>query len=123
MIKTTQLQKKFGDFCALDQISCTIGEGCIYGMVGSNGAGKSTFLRILTGIYQPDSGSVEIDGNSVWDNPAMKSRIAYVPDELYFLSGATMNRMVSFYQNIYPRFDRAHFQKLTKQLELDPKSR
>ena len=48
MIKTTQLQKKFGDFCALDQISCTIGEGCIYGMVGSNGAGKSTFLRILT---------------------------------------------------------------------------
>lgn len=121
MIKTTQLQKKFGDFCALDQISCTIGEGCIYGMVGSNGAGKSTFLRILTGIYQPDSGSVEIDGNSVWDNPAMKSRIAYVPDELYFLSGATMNRMASFYQNIYPRFDRAHFQKLTKQLELDSK--
>ena len=59
MIKTTQLQKKFGDFCALDQISCTIGEGCIYGMVGSNGAGKSTFLRILTGIYQPDSGSVD----------------------------------------------------------------
>ena len=48
MIKAQNVVKKFGDFNALDNISCTINSGCIYGMVGSNGAGKSTFLRLIT---------------------------------------------------------------------------
>ena len=87
MIKIQNLTKRFQDFTALQNVTCTIGTGCIYGMVGSNGAGKSTFLRTLTGVYQPDGGEVLIDGQPVWDNPAVKRRIAYVPDELYFLSG------------------------------------
>ena len=70
MIKTENLTKMFGDFCALDNINCTISDGCIYGMVGSNGAGKSTFLRTLSGVYRADSGSVTVDGDYVWENPA-----------------------------------------------------
>ena len=109
MIKIQNLTKRFQDFTALQNVTCTIGTGCIYGMVGSNGAGKSTFLRTLTGVYQPDGGEVLIDGQPVWDNPAVKRRIAYVPDELYFLSGASLKRMARMYRALYPDFDADHF--------------
>ena len=72
MIEVKNLTKRFHDFTALEDVSCSIGSGCIYGMVGSNGAGKSTFLRALTGVYQPDAGKILIDGQPVWDNPAVK---------------------------------------------------
>ena len=67
MIKAENLTKSFGDFMALSSITCTIPQGCIYGMVGSNGAGKSTFLRLVTGVYKADKGQVSIDGVSVFD--------------------------------------------------------
>lgn len=121
MIQATDLTKKFEDFTALEKISCTIPDGCIYGMVGSNGAGKSTFLRILTGVYQADGGTVTIDGAPVWENPAVKKRIAYVPDELYFLPGASMDRMATMYESIYPGFDRARFAQLAEILHLNRK--
>ena len=60
MIKAENLVKKFGDFVALDNVNCEIPRGCIYGMVGSNGAGKSTFLRVLAGIYRKDGGNITI---------------------------------------------------------------
>ena len=60
---------------ALNNLSCTIPGGCIYGLVGSNGAGKSTFLRLLSGVYRPDEGLIEIDGLPVWENPEAKARI------------------------------------------------
>ena len=122
MIKIQNLTKRFQDFTALQNVTCTIGTGCIYGMVGSNGAGKSTFLRTLTGVYQPDGGEVLIDGQPVWDNPAVKRRIAYVPDELYFLSGASLKRMARMYRALYPDFDADHFWKLCDKLQL-PKNK
>lgn len=121
MIKAQNLTKRFDDFVALDHISCTIPQGCVYGMVGSNGAGKSTFLRIITGVYRADEGSVEIDGVPVYENPAMKQQIAYVPDTLFFLNGASMNRMAELYKAIHPEFDRARYEKLTRTFNLDPK--
>lgn len=62
MIKVNQVSKHFEDYEALKEISCTIPPGCIYGMVGSNGAGKSTFLRLLSGVYQADGGEILFDG-------------------------------------------------------------
>ncbi|MBR5539874.1 MAG: ABC transporter ATP-binding protein [Clostridia bacterium] len=121
MIQAQNLTKKFGDFVALDSITCTIPEGCVYGMVGSNGAGKSTFLRAITGVYRPDAGKVRIDGQPIYENPAKKREIAYVPDGLFFLAGSSMNRMADLYAAVHPDFDRARFQKLTKTFNLDPK--
>lgn len=121
MIEVTQLTKHFAEFTALEKVTCQIGAGCIYGMVGSNGAGKSTFLRVLAGIYQADGGTVQIDGAPVWENPAVKAKIAFVPDELYFPTGANLNRMVKIYQNLYPRFDAAHFETLCDKLQLPRK--
>ncbi len=121
MIKTENLTKRFGDFTALDNISCTIQDGCIYGMVGSNGAGKSTFLRAISGVYKADQGKAEMDGEPIYENPAVKSRIAYVPDELFYLAGATMERMATMYRSIYPGFDYNRFRELAHDLELNTK--
>ena len=121
MIQAQNLTKRFGDFVALDNISCTIPQGCVYGMVGSNGAGKSTFLRAITGVYRPDSGTVIIDGQPVYENPAKKSEIAYVPDGLFFLAGASMNRMADLYKATNPKFDYDRFRKMTDMFSLDPR--
>ena len=58
MIQTENLTKRFDTFTAIDKMTCSIPDGCIYGMVGSNGAGKSTFLRLLAGIYKSNGGSI-----------------------------------------------------------------
>lgn len=121
MIQIDKLTKTFSGFSALESVTCTIANGSIYGMVGSNGAGKSTFLRLISGVYQPDSGSILVDGMPVWENPAAKNRFAYVPDELYFLAGASINRMERLYKSLCPSFSVEKCRRLTKLFELDPK--
>ena len=122
MIKTHQVTKKFGDFRAVSALSCEIPKGCIYGLIGSNGAGKSTFLRLATGVYKADEGSITLDGQDIYENPAAKGRIAYIPDDLYFLAGASMNRMASLYRSIHRNFDKHRFQELTNLFRLNPKT-
>lgn len=121
MIQAENVTKRFDDFVALRNIQCNIPRGCIYGMVGSNGAGKSTFLRLMAGVYRADEGEILLDGKSVWENPEQKERIAYVPDELYFLSGASMDRMAKMYASLFPRFDKERYRQLTELFRLDPK--
>ncbi len=120
MISVEGLTKNFDGYKALDNVSCKIPEGCIYGMVGSNGSGKSTFLRILMGIYKADSGIVEIDGLPVYENPYIKKDLAFVPDDLYFVNNSSMNRMAKFYAGVYERFDRTRFDFLCSTFKLDP---
>ncbi len=122
MICAKDLTMKFDDFTALKQMNCKIPEACIYGLVGSNGAGKSTFLRLISGIYRPNSGEVTIDGKPVYENPEVKSKILYVPDELYFLPQSNMNRMAELYSSIYKNFSYERFENLTKTFGLDPKA-
>lgn len=121
MIKAENLSKKFENFTALNNLSCSIPKGCIYGMVGSNGAGKSTFLRLITGVYKADQGTITIEDENVYENPEIKNRIAYIPDELFFLPGASMNRMSDLYASIYNNFDRARYKYLADAFGLNPK--
>ena len=114
MIQAEALTKRFGNFTALSSINVTVEDGCIYGLVGSNGAGKSTLLRVLSGVYAPDGGTATLDGEKIYDNPAVKRRIVYVPDELYFLPGADLHRMVGLYRAVYPDFDAARLYQLVK---------
>ncbi len=121
MIEVKNITKKFEDFTALNAVTCTIPEGSIYGMVGSNGAGKSTLLRLIAGVYRPDDGDILIDGVPVWENEQVKGKIAFVPDELFFLPGATMERMAKLYAACYPDFDKARFYELANAFKLDTK--
>lgn len=120
MIKTTNLTKKFDEYKALDNLSCTIPEGCIYGLIGSNGAGKSTFFRTITGIYKGDSGEIQIDGKNVFNNPLAKSDFVFVPDDLYFLKSASLNRMAKLYASVYKNFDKKRFADLIDAFSLNP---
>lgn len=123
MINASGVTKRFEDFVALNNVSCSIPDGRIYGLVGSNGAGKSTFLRALAGIYKPDSGEITYDGEPVWDNASVKERFVFVPDELYFLPGSNMKQMAKFYRTYYPTFSMERFEELVKALNLNPKKR
>ena len=86
--------------------------GSVYGLVGPNGAGKSTLIRHLTGIYRQDSGQVLISGKEVWENAALKARIAAIPDDWYYFLQATVRDMMRFYRGFYPRFDVKRYEAL-----------
>ena len=120
MIRAAGITKKFGSFTALDEVTCNILDGCVYGLVGSNGAGKSTFLRVLAGIYKPDEGVAYFDDEPVYENPSVKEQISFVADELYFLTGANMKKMALMYKRLYDNFDMDRFNELTKIFGLDP---
>ena len=105
MIKVNAVVKTFDGFRALDCLTMSVEKGSIYGLVGPNGSGKSTILRHITGVYRPDSGSVLVDREPVYENPAVKAGIAAIPDELYYFTSASTRDMMHFYRGIYPRFD------------------
>lgn len=121
MIEIRNVIKEFDGFRALDGLNMTVPDGAVYGLVGPNGAGKSTIIRHLTGIYRQDSGDVLVDGEQVFENPAVKNRIAYIPDDIFYFSNARIGEMASFYRSIYPQFDSERFKKLGEVFDLDPK--
>ena len=120
MIVANNVTMKFGEFTALKDLNCTIPDGIIYGLVGSNGAGKSTFLRLISGIYRPLCGEISINDAPVYNNPTVKQSIVYVPDELYFLPQSNMNRMAELYRSLYENFSDERFRNLTATFGLDP---
>lgn len=112
MIEVKHVVKSFDGFHALDGLTMTVPQGAIYGLVGPNGAGKSTILRHLAGVYRPDAGEILFDGTPVYENPAVKSRMAVIPDELYDFGSASTRDMMKFYRGIYPQFDAERYEKL-----------
>ncbi len=105
MIEIRELVKTFDGFAALDGASVSVPQGAIYGLVGPNGAGKSTLLRHLTGVYRQDSGSIAVDGEQVWENVAVKRRIASIPDDWYYFMQSSIRDMMKFYRGFYPQFN------------------
>lgn len=119
MIETRNLTKRFGDIVAVDHIDAVIKDGNVFGLIGTNGAGKSTFLRMLCGILKPDEGSVAIDGKEVFEDTEVKSRFFYISDDQYFFSNATPEEMMTFYRTVYPKFDKQRFHHLMKSFDLN----
>ena len=121
MIEVNSLSKRFEETQALNGLSMTVPDGAVYGLVGPNGAGKSTLIRHLVGIYRQDSGEIRVDGEPVFENPAAKAKIAYIPDEIPFWSQSTIDDLKRFYASVYPAYDREYDQKLSVQFGLDGK--
>ena len=112
MIEVKNVVKSFDGFHALDGLTMTVPKGAIYGLVGPNGAGKSTILRHLCGAYRQDSGEITLEGQPIYENPAVKKRMAVIPDELYYFGTASTRDMMKFYRGIYPNFDMERYEKL-----------
>ena len=124
MIQLTGVTKKFGDFTALDGVDLMIPKGTSFGLLGSNGAGKSTILRLLSGIYSAESGSVTIDGENVFNNVKVKERVFFINDETIQFGGFTLKDLKNYYKGFYPNFSDELFEELreTVKLPLDKKT-
>ena len=122
MIEVKNLRKTFDGFVALDDLTMTVPDGAVYGLVGPNGAGKSTVIRHITGIFRPDSGTVTVGGAPVYENPAVKAGISYIPDDVFYFPSASLTDMARFYAKTYKSFDRKLYEELRQSFNLDPKS-
>lgn len=123
MLTASYLTKIFEGKKALDGVCFEIDDGCVYGLVGSNGSGKSTMLRCISGVYKPDSGKVGIDGIPSFNNPGVKSQIAFLGDTPYFLPQSNLKEMASFYKSTYKNFDTDTYKHLLSVFPLDEKAR
>ena len=121
MIQAENVVKLFDGFRALDGASLTVPTGSVYGLVGPNGAGKSTIIRHLTGIYRQDSGTVRMNGEDVWENPALKEKIAAIPDDWFYFNPSTVRDMMRFYRGFYPKFSLERYEKLKEVFQIDEK--
>lgn len=121
MIEAKNLTKRFDNIVAVDHVNATIRDGYVFGLIGTNGAGKSTFLRMASGILKPDDGTIQIDGEDVFENPKVKSRFYYISDEQYFFPNATPKEMIIYNKAVYSSFDEGRCFKLLESFNLDPK--
>lgn len=121
MIEAKGLSKKFGAKAALDQINVAIGQGSIYGLVGSNGAGKSTFLRLLAGVYAPDGGELLVDDCQPFENSSVKQRVFFISDYPYFFPHATVQSMAEYYSKLYAKWNAQKYAKMLRTFPIDPK--
>jgi len=117
MLEVKNVTKSFDGFKALNDLNMKVEKGCVYGLVGPNGAGKSTIIRHITGVYRQDAGEILMDGQPIYENPAMKKRIASIPDDFYYFMSATTKDMMKFYKGIYPNFDTVRYNTLRNAFE------
>lgn len=121
MIEARNVSKSFDKYKAVDNVSLDIKDGAVFGLIGTNGAGKSTFLRMLSGILKNDEGSIKVDDMDVFENPSAKEKFFYISDEQFFLSSSTPFDMMDFYRNIYRDFDKDRCIELLGKFDLDGK--
>ena len=121
MIEVKNLTKCFDGFKALDDLSLTVPTGAVYGLVGPNGAGKSTVIRHIMGVYRPNAGEILVDGQPVYENPAVKQKMVCIPDEIYYQTADTIKDLKELYRGIYPKFDIQRFERLKEVFHLDEK--
>lgn len=123
MIELREIKKRFGNVDAVTGLTGEIREGSVFGLVGTNGAGKSTCLRMMAGVLKPDQGAVLVDGQEVFENEEMKSRIFFISDDQYYLPNSTPKDMMEYYRIFYPCFDEQRFWELLKKFGLDGERR
>jgi len=119
MIEINGISKSFGNIKALDNVIAEIKDGSIFGLVGTNGAGKSTMLRVLCGVLKADTGIALVDGEDVYENSAAKAEICFLSDTAYFFPNATAKSMAEYYGIVYPRFNHERFNEMIEKFGLD----
>ncbi len=121
MIDVQNVRKEFDGFAALDEATLTVPTGAVYGLVGPNGAGKSTLIRHITGIYRQDAGEITVDGETVFEHPNAKARIASIPDDWYYFLQSDVRDMMRFYRGFYPKFNIERYEKFKEVFSIDEK--
>ena len=119
MIRIENLSKKFDGNPALDGLNMNVPDGSVYGLVGTNGAGKTTIIKHLAGVLRQNSGTIRFDDEDVWENEGLKARIGVIHDELYFPAGYSLKNMRTMYRSVYPKWNDERFHEMTRIMKLD----
>ena len=119
MLEAKNVVKTFDGFRALDEASLTVPKGAVYGLVGPNGAGKSTIIRHFTGVYRPDSGSLTLEGQPIYENTTVKQRVCVIPDDWFYFSQWSIREMARLYKGMYPTFSQERYDKMHEVFPLD----
>lgn len=115
------LSKRYGKVQALDNIDLTLESGRIVGLLGPNGSGKTTIIKLINGLLTPDSGSATVCGNK--PGPKTKAVVAYLPDNIYLNSWMTVRQIVSYFQDFYEDFRPQLAYEMLERLGISPKCR
>lgn len=112
MLEIRKVSKGYGKQRVCEDVSFTVQEGSIHALIGENSAGKTTLIKTLVGIYEPDEGEVLYDDMPVYDNPIVKNMVGYVADTNEYIPGYTVRRMVKFYKTMFEGFSEEKFHEL-----------
>ena len=121
ILRCEGLTKRYGKVLALDNVSLTLNSGRIVGLLGPNGSGKTTIIKIINGLLTPDGGSVTINGNP--PGPKTKAEVAYLPDNIYLNSWMTVKQIVSYFQDFYVDFRPDLAYEMLRRLDIAPNRR
>ena len=119
MLKVNDLSKKFRDFKALNNVNLSAELGQIYGLVGSNGCGKTTLLKHIMNIYKMDSGYIFFNGDAVDEDSEVLKEFYYVQDNLFFPNQFTLNKMFEYEKLIYKNVSQEKFNLLVEFFNID----
>lgn len=119
MLSINNLSKKFGDFQVLDNISIYAEKSQIYGLVGSNGCGKTTILKHIMNIYRQDEGIIAFDGENVYEDSEIIKDFYYVQDSLFFPYQYTLNKLFHYEKLMYKNMSGEKFEYLLKYFNID----
>lgn len=117
LLEIKDLNKTFDDKQILKDINITIKKGKIVGLLGKNGVGKSTLIKLINDLLTPTSGEILINGNKV--GVETKKVISYLPERTYLNKQMKVSEVISFFEDFYEDFDSKKAKKLLKDLDLD----
>lgn len=119
MIRCEGLTKKYGSLTALDNVSLTLGKGRIVGLLGPNGSGKTTFIKLANGLLVPSGGRILLDGKE--PGVETKSFVSYLPDANYLPNWMNVGQLVDLFTDFYQDFDANKAVDMLNQLNIDRK--
>lgn len=118
MLKIEHVSKSIGGKKILEDISMELQPGMIHGLIGENGAGKTTLIQCLVGIYKQDEGSIQLDGQGIYENNMAKMKIGYVADRNQYFNHYKVSEMVGLFKEVYPKFSEEKFHTYNETLKL-----
>lgn len=123
MLEISNVVKSFEEREVLRDISLKVEKGSIFGLIGPNGAGKTTLIRCITGIYDPDKGSIMVDGACVKKNVDVRERMAYVNDENSYFSKFKVKEVIKYYKLAYEKFSMERFNELNEIFQISTRQK
>ncbi len=121
ILECKSLTKSFAALTALSNVNLTLERGRIIGLLGPNGSGKTTMIKLINGLLVPTSGSILVDGKLPGEET--KKIVSYLPEKTYLPEWMKVSQTIEFFQDFYPDFDSKKAYEMLDRLHLDPKKR